>query len=147
MACTLFVHDERPGGGIAAIPLDRVKHAVELKVIEGKRVETHSFSGGHGSVVLKTAASDDLAIILQIEEPAQPPREYRLADWPRAVAVATTEKLYWLLDKSAGRWVAEAADWAPAQAHSRVESRFFPDGYDLPPAAAPAVSFQTRSRR
>jgi hypothetical protein len=134
MACTLFVRDERPGGGIAAIPLGRVKHAVDLKVVRGERVETYSFDGGHGSMILKTAASDDLAIILQIEEPGQPPREYRLADWPRVVAVATTEKLYWLLDR---RWVAEQASAAPEQGdHRLVESRFFPNGYDLPPPCA-----------
>lgn len=130
MTSTLFVRDERPGGGVAAIPLDRVRHAVALKVIQGGHVETSSFDGGHGSMILKNAASAGLTIVLQIEEPGRPPREYPLADWPRAVALATTDKLYWLSDK---RWVAEPASVAPGRGHSVVERRLFPTGYDLPP--------------
>jgi hypothetical protein len=136
MACTLFVRDERPGGGIAAIPLDRVKHAVVLKIIQAGRVETYTFDGGHGSMILKNASSGDLSIILQIEEPEQPPREYRLAHWPRVVALTATDKLYWLLDE---RWVAEQASVMPGLHHSFVERRIFPDGYDLPPSPADHV--------
>jgi hypothetical protein len=119
---------ERPGAGVALIPLHQVKNALRLKLTLGGRVEEHDLKG-YGATVTPGHRDGDPEITIQIEEPGQPVRDYPLANWPKAVAVTISDMLFWLED--GGRWRLNPDEKAIA-ARSLVEARYCPDGYDLP---------------
>ncbi|SRR6266851_434801 len=119
---------ERPGAGVASIPLGKIKYASRLKLARGGRVEEHDLKGRSPSTVNPVHPDGDPVITVQIEEPEQPVREYPLADWPKAVAVTVSDMLFWL---EAGRWRLNPDEKAFA-ARALVEARYCPDGYDLP---------------
>jgi hypothetical protein len=128
MTGTIYVCDERPGGGVSAIPLNRVKGATGLKVVRGERVERYPFRG-QPSVTAKKPSGDPI-ITLLIDEQGETSWEFPLAGWPRAVALLTTDTLFWLRH---GRWVAAPGQSSVGQALSVVEAYCYPDGYKLPP--------------
>jgi hypothetical protein len=51
-----------------------------------------------------------------------------LADWPGAIAVTVTDRLYWLKH---GRWY-QNPDEDERVARSLIEVRYVPEGYGLP---------------
>jgi hypothetical protein len=127
MTGTLFIC-ERPGAGVAWIPLRQIKNAFRLKLTHGGRVEEHDLKGHGASTVVPGRPDGDPVITMQIEEPGQPVQKYPLADWPKAVAVTVSDMLFWL---EGGRWRLDP-DRKAIEAKSLVEAQCCPDGYDLP---------------
>jgi hypothetical protein len=114
---------------VASIPLHQVKNAFSLKLIRGCCVEEYGLKSHSPATILPLHPDGDPEITIQIEEPGQPVREYPLANWPKAVAVTVSDMLFWL--EEGGRWRINPDEKAFA-ARSLVETRYCPNGYDLP---------------
>ena|SRR5438132_5020741 len=122
MTCKLYVKVELPGAAVVSIPLYKVKRTTGLKFACGQWVEQHIWGG---AITIDPLPDDgDPVITLQIEGRG----DYLLADWPHAVAVTVSDRLFWLQD---GRWCL-VPDHTAIEARSLVEARYCSDTYDLP---------------
>ena len=120
MSGTLYI---KHSVGLVPISLDRVKGATMLRFVCGKQVEEYDLAGG-GSGIMPGRQEGDPTITLQTKMCDS----YPLANWPDAVAVTVSDRLYLLKD---GRWCREPDENA-STVRSRIENLYFPDGYDLP---------------
>ncbi len=123
MSGILYIR-ERTSVGVVAIPLNRVRGATGLKMVRGKHVEEYDFTGRNPVTVIPLRIGGDPVITLQVEGHD----DYLLADWPGAIAVTVTDRLYWLKD---GRWH-QNPDEDERVARSLIEVRYVPEGYGLP---------------
>jgi hypothetical protein len=123
---TVIYIKERASVGVVIIclPLDKVKDATMLKFACGTQIEDYDLTNRGLGKIVPGKQGGDPEIKLQVAGR----EDYPLANWPGAVAVTVTDRLY-CLDGDRWRFEPSANN---STARGFLEKRYCPDRYDLP---------------
>jgi hypothetical protein len=110
---------------IIPMPLCKVKGATMLKFACGTQIEDYDFTSRGLGRIVSGRQEGDPEIKLQVAGR----EDYPLANWPGAVAVTVTDRVF--LRDDDGRWRLEP-NQNNGTAQGFLERRYCPDRYDLP---------------
>ncbi|HEV8032023.1 MAG TPA: hypothetical protein VGP42_13485 [Stellaceae bacterium] len=126
MTCMLYIKEQASVGVvIIPMPLCKVKGATMLKFACGTQIEDYDFTSRGLGRIVSGRQEGDPEIKLQVAGR----EDYPLANWPGAVAVTVTDRVF--LRDDDGRWRLEP-NQNNGTAQGFLERRYCPDRYDLP---------------
>lgn len=126
MTCILYIKEQASVGVvIIPMPLCKVKGATMLKFACGTQIEDYDFTSRGLGRIVSGRQEGDPEIKLQVAGR----EDYPLANWPGAVAVTVTDRVF--LRDDDGRWRLEP-NQNNGTAQGFLERRYCPDRYDLP---------------